>query len=326
MTTTATAPVSRRGLRPRGLTWAMFRLHTWAAVLWALLVLVAAGMLLWAAGPGGDAAWVTYHTEACREEQMNAGCDYTALDRYDTAVGLGSSLISLSPLVVAGWAGAALIGRELENGTARLAWTQSVTPARWLAAKLAVPAALLTTGTLLLVLLHRLMWSSHIGQWESWRVWQWYDSQIFAANGPLAAGRVLLGLAVGVLAGLLTRRSLPSMGYGVLAMGGVLYALELLRPSLWPATTSTTTVEQGHPGHSGMTIDQGGLTSTGTRIPDPCLTDAGCTGVPDLAGYYRDYHPSSHFWPLHLVETGIVLAVTVLATAAAFWLLRRRTR
>jgi hypothetical protein len=37
------------------------------------------------------------------------------------------------------------------------------------------------------------------------------------------------------------------------------------------------------------------------------------------------YHPDSHFWPLHLVETGIVLAVTAAATAAAFRLLHRRT-
>ncbi|WP_328781827.1 hypothetical protein OHT68_25010 [Streptomyces canus] len=35
--------------------------------------------------------------------------------------------------------------------------------------------------------------------------------------------------------------------------------------------------------------------------------------------------PPSHFWPLHLVETGVVLTVTALATTAAFRLLRRRT-
>jgi hypothetical protein len=36
--------------------------------------------------------------------------------------------------------------------------------------------------------------------------------------------------------------------------------------------------------------------------------------------------PSAEFWPLHLLATGIVLAVTVVATTAAFWLLRRRSR
>lgn len=36
-------------------------------------------------------------------------------------------------------------------------------------------------------------------------------------------------------------------------------------------------------------------------------------------------HPASHYWPLQLVETGIVLALTALACWACFALLRRRT-
>jgi hypothetical protein len=36
-------------------------------------------------------------------------------------------------------------------------------------------------------------------------------------------------------------------------------------------------------------------------------------------------HPQSHYWPMHLVETGIVLGVAVVATGAAFFALRRRT-
>lgn len=37
------------------------------------------------------------------------------------------------------------------------------------------------------------------------------------------------------------------------------------------------------------------------------------------------YHSPSQFWPMHLVETGILLTITTLATTTAFWLLRRRT-
>ncbi|WP_319321426.1 ABC transporter permease, partial [Streptomyces europaeiscabiei] len=324
----AEAPAPRGGLRLRGLTWATLRLHTWAAVCWAVLVLVAAGALLWAAGPGVDAAWAGYHTESCQGHGlMSEGCNHgaPALERYETAVTVGSSLISFAPLLVALWAGAALIGRELENGTAQLAWTQSVTPARWLAAKLAVPAALLTAGTLFLVLLHRTMWSAHITQGSGPWYWQEYYDEFFVGNGPLAVGRVLLGLAVGVLIGLLTRRSLPAMGFGFFAMTGLLYTLEELRPYLWSPVTATTTAEHGPPDAMGMTLSRGALTSSGTRIPNPCLTDAGCDSVPDLAGYYSDYHPASHFWPLHLVETGIVVAVTALLVAASFQLLRRRT-
>ncbi|MEU0393296.1 hypothetical protein ABZ208_11045 [Streptomyces sp. NPDC006208] len=46
---------------------------------------------------------------------------------------LASTLIAWLPFAVAVYAGGVLIVRELERGTAALAWTQSVTPARWLA-------------------------------------------------------------------------------------------------------------------------------------------------------------------------------------------------
>jgi hypothetical protein len=44
-----------------------------------------------------------------------------------------------------------------------------------------------------------------------------------------------------------------------------------------------------------------------------------------LTDFWATYHPESHFWPIQLVESGVVLAVAGLATAAAFALLRRRT-
>ncbi|WP_445280683.1 hypothetical protein [Streptomyces sp. DSM 118148] len=44
----------------------------------------------------------------------------------------------------------------------------------------------------------------------------------------------------------------------------------------------------------------------------------------NAGGDFAVYHPASHFWPLHLVETGVVLALTTLAATAAFRVLRRR--
>ena len=49
----------------------------------------------------------------------------------------GCVLVALPALVGAFW-GAPLVARELESGTYRLAWAQSVTRTRWLAVKLAV--------------------------------------------------------------------------------------------------------------------------------------------------------------------------------------------
>ncbi|MFF7163879.1 ABC transporter permease [Streptomyces sp. NPDC008086] len=322
---TSTARTSSRG--PRGLLWAMLRLHRWALWFWLPLVAVGAGALLWAYGPGADAAWAEYHKAGCGSTTATGlDCDLVgpAYTRYDTVVGVGVGILALAPFLVAGWAGAALIGRELENGTAQLAWTQSVSPARWLAAKLAVPAALITAGMLVLTLLHRLLWSTDGQLREAMGSGHWYEGTTYEANGTLATSYALLGLAVGVLAGLLQRRALPALGLAVVVLALLATVLGTVRPYLWPLKTLTNKHE--YPAYIGMVVDEGALTSTGARVADPiCVDNAKCLADHDIVGFYRDYHPSSHFWPLQLVETGIVLAVTALAVLIAFRLLNGRT-
>ncbi|MEU6546517.1 ABC transporter permease [Streptomyces sp. NPDC046859] len=320
---TTAAVARRRG--PRGLLWATLRVHRSALWFWVMLVAVGAGVLLWAYGPGADAAWAEYRSRGCLDGRPSLGCDMggAAAGRYQSAEALAGGLIGLVPFLTAAWAGGALIGRELESGTARLAWTQSVSPARWLAAKLAVPAALLVAGMLLLTPLHRLMFTSDSLLRATIGSADWHQSPVFEANGTLATAYALLGLAVGVLAGLLQRRALPALGTAVVALGALTIALRDLRPHLWPVRTLTG---EQYPEWTGMVVDDGALTSGGARVTDPlCVDDARCLAEHDIVGYYRDFHPASHFWPLHLVETGIVLALAALAVLVSFRLLNRRT-
>ncbi|MFE2812765.1 ABC transporter permease [Streptomyces nigra] len=318
----APAVTARRG--PRGLLWAMLRLHRSALWFWVMLVAVAAGVLLWAYGPGADAAWAEYRSRGCLDGRPNLGCDMggRAADRYRSAEALAGGLIQIVPFLTAAWAGAALIGRELENGTARLAWTQSVSPARWLAAKLAVPAALLAAGMLVLTLLHRLLFTADPALRVTIGMADWHQSPAYEANGTLATAYALLGLAVGALAGMLQRRALPALGTAVLGLGALMIALGDLRPYLWPVKTLTG---KQYPEWSGMVVDDGALTSTGARVSDPiCVDDARCLAEHDIVGYYRDFHPASHFWPLQLAETAVVLTLAALAVLLSFRLLNRR--
>ncbi|EGX59464.1 ABC transporter transmembrane protein [Streptomyces zinciresistens K42] len=310
---------------PRALVRTVLLVHRSALWFWAMLVAVGAGCMLWATGPGADAAWAEYRAMGCFSDQPSLGCDMPGLaaGRYDTVASFGSAILGLTPFLAAAWAGGVLVGRELENGTARLAWTQSVTPARWLAAKLALPAVLLTGGTLLLTLLHRVMWASDGRLWATIGSRQWYQSYVFEANGTLATAYALLGLAVGALAGLLLGRTVSALGTAVVALAALLSALSWLRPFLWPARTLVA--EDGYPPYPGPVVDEGAVTATGARVADPlCGDSARCLADTGVTGYYRDYHPSAHFWPLQLVETGIVLALTAAATLAAFRMLRRR--
>lgn len=329
MTAVTTGPREAAGgfAAPRGLLRAMLRLHRSALCFWLMLVVVTAGTLLWAIGPGVDAAWAEYRSMGCDQPRPGPYCPSpgAANDRLLTAVAVAKGLLALLPMLTAAWAGGALMGRELESGTAQLAWTQTVSPARWLAAKLSVPALSLLAGTLVLTLLHRLFWSSNDSPIRRMGWFGWHDPRTYEINGTVATAHVLAALALGVLAGLLLRRTLPALGAAVLATASLVYVLDDLRPSLGP-TPKTVTAADGPPSPAAMLVEQGGLTADGTRVPVPnCMGEPGCEAKTGITGYYTDYHPSSHFWPLQLTETGIALAVAALAVAASFWLLRRRT-
>jgi hypothetical protein len=306
----------------------VLRLHRAALWIWLLLLAAVSATMLWAYGPGFDAAAADLRQQ-CRDSVV--ACHFPSgpwYGKYDTAVALSTLVVAYLPFLVAVWAGAALIGRELETGTAHLAWTQSVSPARWLAAKLAVPALLITAGTAVLIPLHRLMWNG--GEELLWA--DWYDQDAFHANGTVALAYALCGLAVGALAGLLLGRALPALGVAFAAMLAITYLGNDYRPSMWPTVTVTGAKALNLPDDS-LRLDQGVITTEGTRIGNNLACTDALDGAADLrrcmargglSDIWATYHPRSHFWPLQLAETGIVLAVAALAVTAAFVLLNRR--
>ncbi|WP_241678600.1 hypothetical protein [Streptomyces lasalocidi] len=309
--------------RAWGTARTVLRLHRTALLVWAAVVAGLSGWLVWL-------TLVTAPTERaaidCTGEDF---CDSTVPGLgFSTPVGWIGMLVAYAFLAAAAFAGGALIGREVESGTARLAWTQSVTPTRWLAAKLAVPALVIAGGATVLVLVFRWSWDSdpHL-MFE-----EWSGAAPFLARGPATVAYALCALAVGTLTALLLRRALPALGVSPAVMGLLNLALTRLRPSLWPQVHRTSAAEVVPPEHAWV-LDSGALVHGRPRTGVPywncggapaaarrCLDDLGVTG------YYASYHPQSHYWPLHLVETAVVLAVAALATAAAFTVVRRRTR
>jgi len=301
--------------RPARVWRAVLRLHRAVLIGWAVLVTAVSGVLLWAYGPGASAARADWQRKCTAH-----GCDWSnAISLYHTAYTAAEAMIGWVPYLAAVWVGA-FVARELERGTARLAWTQGVSPTRWLATTLAVPAALVTAGTTLMVLLHRLLFDAH----QVPLSWNWWNDETFTANGTLAIVYPLLGFAIGALAGQLQRHALTAAGLAIAVMALARTTLSFARPHLWPWATSTG-ADYETP-RDVLYGDGGAVTSTGAHIADPmCRDSATCLKAHDVTGFYSEYHPASHFWPLQLVETGIVLAVTALVLAAAFTLLRRRT-
>ncbi|WP_069171435.1 ABC transporter permease [Streptomyces griseus] len=229
------------------------------------------------------------------------------------------------PVLLSAFVAGPLIARELESGTYKVSWTQSVSPARWLTAQLAVPAVLLTAGTA--VLSSVLYWAQSYS--DNPYASEWYTWKVFATTGTVPFAYLVLGLCVGALAGLLIRRTVLALTVSALVTGAVITAFTYLRGGLWPPRTlSGRTL---NPVSDIWWVDVGDLDSSGRRLPNDLCSTAGteesrlrCMADQDIVGHYLDYHPASHFWPLQLVETGILLALAALALALAFRVLRRR--
>ncbi|MEV6385149.1 ABC transporter permease [Streptomyces sp. NPDC051773] len=320
--TLTTAPPADTAVRG-GLTWTVWRVHRSALLVWSAYVLLMVGWMLWLRFVTGPEARA--EEAACRK--LENGCiDLASAFDYAAAMSTIGTLTAYSSYAVAAWAGASLTGRELERGTAQLAWTQSVTPVRWLTVKLAVPAAALTVGMAVLVLVYRWAWSTN----RDLQTGEWHYTDPFLNRGPAVLAYALCALAVGALAGIVLRRALPALTVALGFMVAFHLWFDARFHKLWPSTTLRGTAASRLP----MTAEQlelGAVTSSGARVNDVSCFDADadidytrCMSGKGFTDLYAEVHPMSHFWPLHLVATGIILAVGVLAGAAAFWLLRRR--
>ena len=71
----------------------------------------------------------------------------------------GIAVLAVAPPVIGIFWGAPLVARELETGTCRLVWNQSVTRGRWLAAKLGF--SVLATAVAVGILTTAITWWAH---------------------------------------------------------------------------------------------------------------------------------------------------------------------
>ncbi|WP_241518699.1 ABC transporter permease subunit [Streptomyces sp. CB03238] len=316
-----------------GPRWLVVRQHRRA--LWTVLgLVVAAGAMMVASRVWADSAAEALRAVDCTVSSTERRCFQPARD-YTDSVWSARHLIEYAalgmmalPAVVGAFVAGPMIARELETGTYKLAWTQSPSPARWLAAKLTVPMGVVIAGTALLTLLFSWSWST--GPAHDFPTY-WYEPTMYASIGVIPTVCAVMGLALGTLVGLLVRRTVLAMSATVLLTGGVLLLLSQMRVHLWPIRTTTGL---GEPPAVKISrtwrVEEGMLTPSGERIgPDFCFVGpssqppAPCAAERKDVTYFLDYHPASHFWPIQLVEAGIVLAFTAAATYAAFRVLRR---
>jgi hypothetical protein len=211
------------------LTWRQFRVQ-FAVV---ASVIVAAAIVLAFTGPGLADDYRRLTTQFIQ----NLG--FQRLDPLLYIV--GQVLLYAAPPVIGAFWGAPLVARELETGTHRLVWNQSISRSRWLATKVAFTGltAIAITGLMSLAVT---WWADPIdkainaGQDSNTYLPRMFPP-VFSARGLVPVGYAAFAFALGVAVGLAVRRTVVALAVTLAAVILVqVVTPTLIRPHLLAPT------------------------------------------------------------------------------------------
>jgi hypothetical protein len=250
-----------------------------------------------------------------------------------------TSYLNLLPMLVGVFWGAPLVGRELESGTYRLAWTQSISRRRWLTTKLAIfilaTVAIATVFSLLLA-----WWFHPFAQLEFGGGYSRMDVDSFDFQGVVPIAYSLFAFALGAAAGVIVRRVLPAMALTFaiylplrLWVQGLRAHFEApLQISYRALGTSPRAglgdwVIQSHIANgAGRTVsDQTVFSACGVGPLTPKANVFACLAS---HGYHQVdlYQPAARFWAFQGIESAIFVGLAALLLATTFyWVTRRST-
>jgi ABC-type transport system involved in multi-copper enzyme maturation permease subunit len=240
------------------LTWRQFR----AQAITAAAALAAFAIVLAAAEPSlsgvyHSSGFASCHGAACTGlastfiNDLSSGGGFAGVPGtpYMILYLLSVVVILIAPAIIGIFWGAPLIARELEAGTFRLTWNQSVTRTRWLAVKLVLIglAAMAVTEAFSLL---QAWWAAPIGRavglGGSGSIFgeTRFGVFVFPTHGITPLGYAAFGFALGVTAGLLVRRAIPAMAITLAIFAAAqLITPALIRPNLFPTSRTVATIE-----------------------------------------------------------------------------------
>jgi hypothetical protein len=169
---------------------------------------------------------------------------------------LGILVVVVPGLIGVFW-GSTLVAREIETGTYRLAWTQSVTRTRWLAVKLGLIglASMTVAGLFSLIVT---WWASPLDRANMDRFGQ------FDMRGIVPIGYAAFAFVLGVTLGAVLKRLLPAMAGTLVAFVAIrLTFVHQLRAHLMSPLHRTLSLTRGG---MGFGSENGGPF---TLMPDP---------------------------------------------------------
>ena len=200
-----------------------------------------------------------------------------------------TALVFVVPALIGIFWGAPLIARELETGTFRLAWTQSVPRGRWLAVKFGVVglSGIVVAGLLSLTVT---LWYQPIdtvtGNQYAWHV--------FDVRDVVPIGYAAFAFALAAVAGAVIRRTVPAMAATVVGFVAARVAFtHWIRPDL--VSPAHTDMSLSGPAELGFQADPGGHVVNFVAKADIPSGWTISTGIADRAGRLASPQALEHF-------------------------------
>jgi hypothetical protein len=303
-----------------GLVWLTWRQHRWALL--SSLVLI--GILV---------AWMVY-----------LSVEMTTLSHRFQAEVL-ALVVQYTPLLIGMFIGVPVLAREHEQRTLLLAWSQDVSPVRWLWTKLALLGLFVAILTAALSAASDHLAHVYAGVTGA----SLFGDRIFPVTGPLPLASGVCWFAVGVALGAAFRRTLPALFATIAAFIGALLGIQWRYPTLITPLSTYLRPDQPSP----LGADRNGLIVSGLIEigPDstsnvyespghavtytdllrmcPELKNPSGEMIPDCMARnhlltYVTYQPSNRIPEFHLIVAGGYLGLAAVALAAV-WLIVRRT-
>lgn len=312
------------------MAWVTWRQHRSQVV--AIVGLLAA---LAAAALGTDLPIrAAYHRDAlsgCLPPATRSGCDLIVRhfeSQFDSWVAALRGL-AVVPALAGVFVGAPLLARELEHDTHRFAWTQGVPRRRWLLWK----SVLLAVGTVAIaaaVSAIVMWWRSPFDTLEGRLAPSGFD-----VEGVVVPAYALFALAVGVLAGLVFRRSVAAMTATLVTFASTrLIVMYFVRPYVLAPLHRAVIGPDAVPQTGGWVLNDTLVDAAGRQITagreDLAVLHAQHAGIDPQTylvtlGWKRvvAYQPAGRFWTLQLIEAGIFVGLAAAVILATLWLVRR---
>ena len=269
-------------------------------------------------------------------------------------------LLLAAPGLIGVFWGAPLVTREIEAGTLRLAWNQSVTRARWLAVKLGLIglASMAATGLLSLMVS---WWASPLDRVTGLPAGRngtpsldRFAPVLFATRGITPIAYAAFAFALGVTVGVLVRRTVPAMAVTLAVFAAIQIVMPLwVRPHFIPPSHAATALHpaaidfintsgNGHFIKVGAAVDLPGAWILGQQMVTPgghaftgpapaaCMSNTApfseCEAALGRMNLRQlvTYQPASRYWAFQWYETGLFLVLAGALCGCCAWLIRRR--